>query len=186
MRVSYLEIYNEQIRDLLQPDLTDLRIHEDKRRGVYVSPLKEEIVTSAKQVMKVIQKGEGIVHQYCCSARRLSSWRGSHSIALQPIAISARPTITNTAVAPTQFFKWCEYEPLSSQQPCFLLCECANSNSSWRVIQVIESRERSSGSTSPANNLAARRYGAASNRQTASSVKISQLVSILLFFFWII
>ncbi|KAI9032256.1 P-loop containing nucleoside triphosphate hydrolase protein [Hyaloraphidium curvatum] len=58
VRVSYLEIYNEQIRDLLQPDFTDLRILEDKRRGVYVSPLKEEIVTSAKQVLQVIQRGE--------------------------------------------------------------------------------------------------------------------------------
>lgn len=58
VRVSYLEIYNEQIRDLLQPDATDLRILEDKRRGVYVSPLKEEIVTSAKQVLQVIQRGE--------------------------------------------------------------------------------------------------------------------------------
>ncbi|KAJ3330077.1 hypothetical protein HDU76_006471 [Blyttiomyces sp. JEL0837] len=58
LRVSYLEIYNEQIRDLLNPDQKDLRIHEDRKRGVYVSPLKEEIVTTPKQVMKVIQKGE--------------------------------------------------------------------------------------------------------------------------------
>lgn len=58
LRVSYLEIYNETIRDLLSPDQKDLRIHEDRKRGVYVSPLKEEIVTTPKQVMKVIQKGE--------------------------------------------------------------------------------------------------------------------------------
>ncbi|KAJ1547142.1 hypothetical protein HK405_006564 [Cladochytrium tenue] len=58
LRVSYLEIYNETIRDLLTPEQTDLRIHEDRKRGVYVSPLKEEIVTTPKQVMKVIQKGE--------------------------------------------------------------------------------------------------------------------------------
>ena len=30
LRVAYLEIYNEQIRDLLQPENRDLRIHEDK------------------------------------------------------------------------------------------------------------------------------------------------------------
>ncbi|KAI8847410.1 kinesin motor domain-containing protein [Chytridium lagenaria] len=58
LRVAYLEIYNETIRDLLAPDQKDLRIHEDRKRGVYVSPLKEEIVTTPKQVMKVIQRGE--------------------------------------------------------------------------------------------------------------------------------
>ncbi|KAK9763818.1 Kinesin-like protein kip2 [Basidiobolus ranarum] len=62
LRVSYMEIYNETIRDLLSPEVTDLRIHEDKRRGVYVSPLREEIVTSPKQVMKVIQRGEANRH----------------------------------------------------------------------------------------------------------------------------
>ncbi|KAI8607682.1 P-loop containing nucleoside triphosphate hydrolase protein [Chytriomyces sp. MP71] len=58
LRVSYMEIYNETIRDLLNPAQQDLRIHEDRKRGVYVSPLKEEIVTTPKQVMKVIQRGE--------------------------------------------------------------------------------------------------------------------------------
>ncbi|KAJ3185801.1 NADH-ubiquinone oxidoreductase chain 1 [Gaertneriomyces sp. JEL0708] len=58
LRVSYMEIYNETIRDLLSPDQTDLRIHEDRKRGVFVSPLKEEIVTSPKQVMRIIRKGE--------------------------------------------------------------------------------------------------------------------------------
>jgi hypothetical protein len=30
------------------------------QRGVYVSPLKEEVLTNAKQALKVIQKGEGM------------------------------------------------------------------------------------------------------------------------------
>ncbi|KAI8823403.1 P-loop containing nucleoside triphosphate hydrolase protein [Fimicolochytrium jonesii] len=58
LRVSYMEIYNETIRDLLSPEQTDLRIHEDRKRGVFVSPLKEEIVTNPRQVMRVIRKGE--------------------------------------------------------------------------------------------------------------------------------
>ncbi|KAI9332105.1 P-loop containing nucleoside triphosphate hydrolase protein [Obelidium mucronatum] len=62
LRVSYMEIYNETIRDLLNPTQQDLRIHEDRKRGVYVSPLKEEIVTTPKQVMKVIQRGEAARH----------------------------------------------------------------------------------------------------------------------------
>lgn len=31
LRVSYIEIYNESIRDLLSPEAIDLRIHEDRR-----------------------------------------------------------------------------------------------------------------------------------------------------------
>ncbi|KAI8919972.1 P-loop containing nucleoside triphosphate hydrolase protein [Powellomyces hirtus] len=58
LRVSYMEIYNETIRDLLSPEQVDLRIHEDRKRGVFVAPLKEEIVTSPKQVMRIIRKGE--------------------------------------------------------------------------------------------------------------------------------
>jgi hypothetical protein len=31
LRVSYLEIYNESIRDLLSPEAIDLKIHEDRK-----------------------------------------------------------------------------------------------------------------------------------------------------------
>lgn len=58
LRVSYLEIYNETIRDLLSPENQDLKIHEDKQRGIYVSPLREDIVTTPEQVMQIIQDGE--------------------------------------------------------------------------------------------------------------------------------
>ena len=58
LRVAYIEIYNEVLKDLLAPDSTDLRILNDSKRGILISPLKEEIVTSPKQVMKVIQRGE--------------------------------------------------------------------------------------------------------------------------------
>ncbi|EGF80113.1 hypothetical protein BATDEDRAFT_3237, partial [Batrachochytrium dendrobatidis JAM81] len=58
LRVSYMEIYNETIKDLLSPEQTDLRIHEHRTKGIYVSPLKEEIVTTPKQLMKAIARGE--------------------------------------------------------------------------------------------------------------------------------
>ncbi|KAJ1926088.1 Kinesin-like protein kip2 [Tieghemiomyces parasiticus] len=62
LRVSYLEIYNETIRDLLSPDTADLRIHDDKKRGVYVSPLKEEVVTTPQQVYRILKAGEANRH----------------------------------------------------------------------------------------------------------------------------
>ncbi|KAI0240748.1 Kinesin-like protein kip2 [Massospora cicadina] len=60
LRISYFEIYNETIKDLLATEPADLKIHEDKYRGVFVAPLKEEIVTNPKQVMRILDRGEGI------------------------------------------------------------------------------------------------------------------------------
>lgn len=39
VRVSYMEIYMERIRDLLVPQNDNLPIHEEKNRGVYVKGL---------------------------------------------------------------------------------------------------------------------------------------------------
>ncbi|KAI8341784.1 P-loop containing nucleoside triphosphate hydrolase protein [Chlamydoabsidia padenii] len=62
LRVSYLEIYNETIRDLLAPENDNLKIHENKQRGIYVAPVVEEVVTCAQDVLGVIQRGEGNRH----------------------------------------------------------------------------------------------------------------------------
>ncbi|CAG8566472.1 3527_t:CDS:10 [Paraglomus brasilianum] len=58
LRVAYMEIYNETVRDLLCPETGELRIHEDKKRGVYVTPLKEIVVSTPRQVLKAINRGE--------------------------------------------------------------------------------------------------------------------------------
>jgi kinesin family protein 15 len=44
VRCSYLEIYNEQIMDLLEPTSINLHIREDIKKGVYVEGLNEEVV----------------------------------------------------------------------------------------------------------------------------------------------
>ncbi|KAJ2405043.1 hypothetical protein GGI10_005434, partial [Coemansia sp. RSA 2530] len=36
IRVSFLEIYNEILRDLLEPSKTNLKIHENTKREIYV------------------------------------------------------------------------------------------------------------------------------------------------------
>ncbi|PIA57039.1 hypothetical protein AQUCO_00600041v1 [Aquilegia coerulea] len=58
IRVSYLEIYNEEIKDLLAPDDQKLQIHESLERGIFVAGLREEIVNSAEQVLDLLQSGE--------------------------------------------------------------------------------------------------------------------------------
>ncbi|CAI5967800.1 unnamed protein product [Closterium sp. NIES-64] len=58
LRVSYLEIYNEEINDLLAPDNRRLQIHESSERGVFVAGLHEEIVMCPDQVLQLLSVGE--------------------------------------------------------------------------------------------------------------------------------
>ncbi|KAK7383246.1 hypothetical protein VNO78_28920 [Psophocarpus tetragonolobus] len=62
IRVSYMEIYNEEINDLLVVDNQKLQIHESLERGVFVAGLKEEIVNNAEQVLNLIKAGEANRH----------------------------------------------------------------------------------------------------------------------------
>ena len=72
VRVSYLEIYNENLLDLLacSPSEMDddsqgsktLRIQEDPERGIVVNGLKEERVQNVAQVQKVLEIGQNNRH----------------------------------------------------------------------------------------------------------------------------
>ncbi|KAJ8923180.1 hypothetical protein NQ315_001734, partial [Exocentrus adspersus] len=56
--MSYLEIYNEQIRDLLNPSSGYLELREDSRgRNIQVAGLTEISTTSTDEVMLLLQKG---------------------------------------------------------------------------------------------------------------------------------
>lgn len=61
LRASYLEIYNEQIHDLLAPGLGAARVPvalQGTGFNVTMSPLREEVVTSLKAVREVMERGE--------------------------------------------------------------------------------------------------------------------------------
>ncbi|KAG6498178.1 hypothetical protein ZIOFF_046090 [Zingiber officinale] len=62
LRMSYMEIYNEEINDLLVPEHRKLQIHESLERGIYVAGLREEIVTCAEQVLDLMEFGESHRH----------------------------------------------------------------------------------------------------------------------------
>ncbi|KAL3421139.1 Kinesin heavy chain [Phlyctema vagabunda] len=57
VRVSYMEIYMERIRDLLAPMNDNLPVHEEKNRGVYVKGLLEVYVASVSEVYEVLRRG---------------------------------------------------------------------------------------------------------------------------------
>lgn len=58
IKVSYYEIYNEKIRDLLDVTKTNLSIHEDKNRVPYVKGATERFVSSPDEVMDCIEEGK--------------------------------------------------------------------------------------------------------------------------------
>ncbi|XP_060754647.1 centromere-associated protein E isoform X4 [Neoarius graeffei] len=60
LRVSYMEIYNETVTDLLCDSWKrkPLEIREGNYKNVYVADLTEELVTSPNQALAWIQKGE--------------------------------------------------------------------------------------------------------------------------------
>jgi len=57
VRVSYLQIYNEVVSDLLRTDRSNLHIREDKKKGVFVEGLSEWPVRTPHEIYGLIQKG---------------------------------------------------------------------------------------------------------------------------------
>jgi centromeric protein E len=101
LRVSYLEIYNEKIHDLLAAPVggvgpgmqqDEIKLREDPKRGVYATPLKEEIVQSPTQLLRVIHRGD--------TARRTGTtqWnsRSSRSHAVVQIVVESRERVAGT------------------------------------------------------------------------------------------
>ena len=57
VRASYLEIYKEDIRDLLSKTPSKLKLHEHKETGVYVKDLSSFIVKTSAEIQKVQDTG---------------------------------------------------------------------------------------------------------------------------------
>ncbi|KAE8100703.1 hypothetical protein FH972_018571 [Carpinus fangiana] len=87
LRVSYLEIYNEVINDLLDSTGQNLRIREDAQ-GTYVEGIKEEVVLSPAHALSLIASGEEHRHVGSNNFNLLSS--RSHTIFTLTIESSPR------------------------------------------------------------------------------------------------
>ncbi|XP_052172424.1 kinesin-like protein KIN-7K, chloroplastic [Diospyros lotus] len=77
LRVSYLEIYNEVVNDLLNPAGQNLKIREDVQ-GTFVEGIKEEVVLSPAHALSLIAAGEEHRHVGSTNFNLLSS--RSHTI----------------------------------------------------------------------------------------------------------
>ncbi|PHH60043.1 hypothetical protein CDD81_2172 [Ophiocordyceps australis] len=108
LRVSYLEIYNEKIHDLLSmptgsgvggsAQQDEIKLREDSKRGIHATPLKEEIVQSPTQLLRVIARGD--------QARRTASTqfnaRSSRSHAVVQIIVESRERTPGGLVSGTE------------------------------------------------------------------------------------
>ncbi|PFH54337.1 hypothetical protein AMATHDRAFT_53266 [Amanita thiersii Skay4041] len=90
VKVSYMEIYLERIRDLLAPQNDNLQVHEEKSKGVYVKNLSDYYVSTAREVYEIMRTG-GAARVVSSTNMNAESSR-SHSIFL--ITIQQRNTDT--------------------------------------------------------------------------------------------
>lgn len=78
IKISYLEIYNEQVFDLLDKRSSQLMIVEDPVRGVFVPDLKEIEVSQPTELVGLIIEGNSRRTMASTSANQFSS--RSHAI----------------------------------------------------------------------------------------------------------
>lgn len=93
VKVSYMEIYMERVRDLLVPERDNLQVHEDRTRGVYVQGLSEYYVSSAHEVFQILHQGG--INRAVASTRMNTESSRSHSILV--FTIQQRSTETGSA-----------------------------------------------------------------------------------------
>ncbi|CAL0331344.1 unnamed protein product [Lupinus luteus] len=77
-KCSFLEIYNEQITDLLDPSSTNLLLREDVKKGVYVENLSEFEVQSVSDIIGLLIQGSANRKVAATNMNRESS--RSHSV----------------------------------------------------------------------------------------------------------
>ena len=57
VKVSMVEIYMEKLKDLLDPTKTNLKIHEEKGKGVFIAEVTENYVADEYEVYSMMKQG---------------------------------------------------------------------------------------------------------------------------------
>ncbi|EEF52244.1 ATP binding protein, putative [Ricinus communis] len=97
IRVSYMEIYNEEINDLFAVENQKLQIHESLERGIFVAGLREEIVNNAEQVLNLMASGE--VNRHFGETNMNARSSRSHTIFRMVIESKGKETNSSTDYA---------------------------------------------------------------------------------------
>ncbi|KAF8089454.1 hypothetical protein N665_0505s0004 [Sinapis alba] len=97
-KCSFLEIYNEQITDLLEPSSTNLQLREDLGNGVYVENLVEHNVRTVNDVLKLLL--QGAANRKIAATHMNSESSRSHSVFTCTIeSIWERDSLTHSRFA---------------------------------------------------------------------------------------
>ncbi|XP_071690574.1 kinesin-like protein KIN-5D [Rutidosis leptorrhynchoides] len=89
IKVTYIELYNEEITDLLVPDektKKPISIMEDGKGAVFMRGLEEELVCSADEIYELLQKGSARKH----TAETLINTQSNRSHSLFTITIQIK------------------------------------------------------------------------------------------------
>ncbi|XP_061425863.1 kinesin-like protein KIF19 isoform X2 [Lethenteron reissneri] len=86
--MSYLEIYNEMIRDLLNPSTGFLDLREDHKGGIQIAGITEVSTSNAKEIMQLLVKGNRQRTQEPTAANKASS--RSHAVLQVTVRQSSR------------------------------------------------------------------------------------------------
>ncbi|CAG5866678.1 unnamed protein product [Menidia menidia] len=82
VEISFLEIYNERVRDLLrggeQKKRTSLRVREHPEKGPYVQDLSQHVVSDCKQALDLLE--EGIANRITAATHNHDASSRSHAI----------------------------------------------------------------------------------------------------------
>nr|XP_019595989.1 PREDICTED: kinesin-like protein KIF19 [Rhinolophus sinicus] len=89
--MSYLEIYNEMIRDLLNPALGYLELREDAKGVIQVAGITEVSTINAKEIMQLLMKGNRQRTQEPTAANQTSS----RSHAVLQVVVRQRSRVKN-------------------------------------------------------------------------------------------
>jgi kinesin family protein 5 len=57
VKVSMIEIYMEKVKDLIDPKKSNLKIHEDKVKGIYIDDVTEMYVGEEQEVYEIMKLG---------------------------------------------------------------------------------------------------------------------------------
>ena len=100
VKMSYLEVYNEVIGDLLNKESRNLKIHETADRGVFVGGVCEERVNSFEAAMELVCRGEEVRKIGRTNLNEYSS--RSHTILQLHVQVKRSngcdPTITRSSI----------------------------------------------------------------------------------------
>ena len=55
--VTYVEIYNERVKDLLNPEAAELEVREDARKGTHIQGAVEVAVGTVQELMEHMERG---------------------------------------------------------------------------------------------------------------------------------